>query len=101
MVYTAQFELKRNELSEDFKVEPQEIITEAPLTFTAITAVAKQVNQMLKDAEYFKVTAQVLLSPVVIIDKTRVDRKVYVTLTNVLDFYANQLLKKPIDCGKC
>lgn len=100
MTYTIHLKMSREELKNDFKVEPQEIASEAPLTLTLLTAVDKIVNQNFYENECFSLTAEVTIDVATVIDRTRITKVTYPSITKVLDFSGNNLLQKPINLGK-
>ena len=100
MIDTIKLKLSRTDLDINFKIEPQEIDTEALLTIKLLHSVEQKINQELHDVECFKLTAIVELKQTLAIDRLHIDKCIYATIKRVLDFSGNDLLKKPVELGK-
>lgn len=101
MTYTVPLKLSREELHSSFKVEPQEIIGEAPLTFTLLSSIDKVINKQFYDNECFSLTVELMIDVITVIDRLHIDKSIHASIIKVIDFSGNNLLKVPINLGKC
>lgn len=100
MTYTVQLKMSRADLQNDFRIEPQEVETEAPLTLRLLNMIENKLNQELHNKECFSVTVVLELNQTTVIDKLHIDKRTQATIKQVLDFSDNELLEEPISFGK-
>ena len=92
---TIRITLSRAKLTDDFRVDEQDIATSYKLVLGHVLSLEHKVNEHCKDLEKFKVAAKVELKAVLHYCQSTLISRVYATLNQIYDYEGTALLEKP------